>query len=159
MSLTSKLKEKIASLREKWRGARKEIERLKEKVEGLQRERECWQGEKRRWEQERERLRKENKDLKRQLGEAHRASKRSAAPFSRGKRKENPQRPGRKAGKEYGQHHHKQIPSKVDEVIAVAPPAHCVDPNCEGEVAVEKVETQYQQEIVRRTIWRRFDIS
>jgi transposase len=166
MPLTSKLKSKIASLLEKWRGAQEEIERLNKEKGGWLRERELqeaerlrWEQERERWERERERLRKENEELKRQLGEAHRANKRPAAPFSRGKRKEEPERPGRKAGKEYGQHHRKQIPSEVDEVIAVALPPQCEDPNCQGEVAVEKVETQYQHEIVRRTIWRRFDIS
>jgi hypothetical protein len=43
----------------------------------------------------------------------------------------------------------------VDEVIAVPPPAQC---ECGGRLEVERIESQYQQEIVRKTIWRRFDI-
>ena len=31
-------------------------------------------------------------------------------------------------------------------------------PNCSGALEVEKTESQFQQEIVRKTIWRRFDI-
>ena len=43
---------------------------------------------------ENERLKKKIKDLEEEL----RASKRQAAPFSKGQRKANPKRPGRKAG-------------------------------------------------------------
>ena len=109
-------------------------------------------------EQERDRLRQDNEKLKRLLKQALRANKRQAAPFSRGKRKENARRPGRKSGTAYGRHHRKRIPEQVDEVIAVPPPAHCPDPNCGGALEVEDMQSQYQQEIVRQTIRRRFDI-
>jgi transposase len=145
------LKRNIARLREQWRGTRGENERLQKENEQLRRQRE-------QLEQERERLRQENEKLRRQLEEAQRANKRQAAPFSRGQRKKDPQRPGRKPGAAYGQHHRKQIPEKVNEVIAVATPEHCADPNCPGALQVERTEPQYQQEIVRKTIWRRFDI-
>jgi transposase len=141
-------KEKVASLQERWRGARQEIERLREENEQLRRR-------EKQLEQEQERLRQENEKLKRQLEEAQRASKRQAAPFSRGKRKENPKTPGRKPGSAYGRRHSKTIPQKVDEVIAVPPPTQCA---CGGPLEVERIEPQYQQEIVRRTLWRRFDI-
>jgi transposase len=141
-------KRKIASIREQWQGARRENDRLRKEVERLrQREKQ--------WEQEREQLREENEKLKRQLEEAQRASKRQAAPFSRGTRKQNPQTPGRKPGAAYGQRHSKTIPQKVDQVIAVPPPAQC---SCGGALEVERIESQYQQEIVRQTFWRRFDI-
>src|SRR4029077_7956351 len=77
------------------------------------------------------------------------------APFSRGTRKQNPKTPGRKSGSCYGQCHSKAIPQKVDEVIAVHPPA---PRECRRTLEVERIEPQYQQEIVRRTFWRRFDI-
>src|SRR6516164_9474674 len=121
-------KHKVASLQQRWREAR----------------------------QDRERLRQENEKLKQQLEEAQRANKRQAAPFSRGTRKANPQTPGRKSGAAYGQRHSKAIPLKVDEVIAVPPPAQC---ECGGALQVERIESQYQQEIVRQTFWRRFDIA
>ena len=41
--------------------------------------------------------------LRKQLEEALRANKRSAAPFSKGKPKPNPKPPGRKPGAAYGQ--------------------------------------------------------
>jgi transposase len=93
--------------------------------------------------------------LKKQLEEAQRAAKRQAAPFSRGTRNLNPKPPGRKSGSAYGQHRGKAIPKKVDEVIAVPAPTHC---DCGGELEVERIASQFQQEIVRKTIWRRFDI-
>jgi transposase len=141
-------KRKVAWLRERWRGARREIEQLRQENEALRRR-------EKQLEQEREQLREENEKLKRQLEEAQRASKRQAAPFSRGTRKQNPKTPGRKPGAAYGQRYSKTIPQKVDEVIAVPPPAQC---SCGGALEVERIEPQYQQEIVRKTFWRRFDI-
>lgn len=143
------LKCKIATIQEQWRSTRRETERLREENERLrQREKQ--------WEQERERLREDNERLKKQLEEAQRANKRQAAPFSRGRAKSNPKPPGRKAGNAYGQRHSKAIPEQVDEVIAVPPPAQC---DCGGSVEVESIQPQYQQEIVRQTLWRRFDIA
>ena len=114
--------------------------------------------------QENDRLRKENQRLKqeaerlrRELEAALRASKRQAAPHSRGTPKANPQRPGRKPGRRYGQQACRPIPARVDERITVALPKRC--PHCGGGVEPETCETQYQEEIVRRTIVRRFDIA
>ena len=157
-----KWKHKVASLQQRWREARQENERLREEIEQLRRREQQWEQREKQLEQEqeqlrqeRERLRQENEKLKQQLEEAQRANKRQAAPFSRGTRKPNPQTPGRKSGSAYGQRHSKAIPSKVDEVIPVPPPPHC---ECGGPLEVERIESQYQQEIVRQTIWRRFDI-
>src|SRR6516225_2363012 len=142
-------KQKVARLQEWRRGARREIEQLRQENEQLRRR-------EKQLEQEREELRQENEKLKRQLEEAQRANKRQAAPFSRGTRKQNPKTPGRKSGSAYGQRHSKATPPKVDQVIAVPLPRHC---ECGGPVEVERIESQYQQEIVRQTIWRRFDIA
>jgi transposase len=90
------------------------------------------------------------------LEEAQRASKRQAAPFSRGQRKEHPQTPGRKPGSAYGQRSSKLPPQQVDEVISVSLPERC---SCGGQVAFDRTESQYQQEIVRKTFWPRFDIA
>ncbi|MFY9529605.1 MAG: IS66 family transposase [Candidatus Acidiferrales bacterium] len=157
------LREKIGSLQERWRDARREIERLRRENEDLRHDRERLKEEKERLREEQdrlrqdqERLRQENERLKRQLEEAQRANKRQAAPFSRRQPKENPRKPGRKRGSAYGQRSSKSIPDKVDEVIAVPAPVQC---QCGGELQVERIECQYQQEIVRKTIWRRFDIS
>src|SRR6516164_6750596 len=154
--LIEKLKQKIASLQQQWRSTRRENERLRKENEQLRREHEQLRQEQERLRQERERLRQENERLKRQLEEAQRANKRQAAPFSRGQRKVNPRPPGRKPGAAYGQRYSKAIPEQVDEVIEVPIPVRC---SCGGRVEVEKVEPQYQHEVVRKTIWRRFDIA
>jgi transposase len=161
--IIKRLKEKVASLQQRWRNTRRENERLRQENEELrrrekQREREHEQlrQEKEQLRRERERLRQENERLKRQLEEAQRANRRQAAPFSRRRRKANPRPPGRKCGSAYGQRHSKAIPEQVDEVIVVPLPAHC---GCGGTVKMEKVESQYQHEVVRKTIWRRFDIA
>src|SRR5215469_7711986 len=156
MAAVREWKQKVASLQERWRGARQENEELRNEIEQLRRREKQWEQREKQLEQERERLRQENEKLKRQLEEAQRANKRQAAPFSRGTRKANPRTPGRKSGSAYGQRHSKAVPSKVDEVIAVPPPEQC---ECGGSLQVEKIESQYQQEIVRATFWRRFDIA
>ena len=145
------LKRRITSIQEQWRGTSRENEQLRKENDQLRQQRE-------QLEKERDRLRRENEELKRQLEQALRANKRQAAPFSRGKRKEKPKRPGRKPGAGYGQHQRKRIPEKVDEVIAVPPPTHCSDPNCGGTLEIVDTQSQFQQEIVRKTLWRRFDI-
>jgi transposase len=104
-----------------------------------------------------ERLQQEAERLRRELEAALRASKRQAAPHSRGTPKASPKRPGRKPGRGYGRQSCRPIPARVDERIAVPLPEHC--PHCGGGVAPESCETQYQEEIVRRTVVRRFDIA
>ena len=106
---------------------------------------------------ENERLQQEAERLRRELETALRASKRQAAPHSRGNPKANPKRPGRKPGRGYGRQACRPIPSRVDEQMAVPLPEDC--PHCGGGVEREGCETQYQEEIVRRTVVRRFDIA
>src|SRR5215472_6094498 len=123
--------------------AQQENERLRKQSERLQKEN--------------ERLRQETERLRRELETALRASKRQAAPHSRGNPKADPQRPGRKPGGRYGRQACRPIPKRVDERITVPLPECC--PHCGGGVEPESCETQYQEEIVRRTIVRRFDIA
>jgi len=104
-----------------------------------------------------EHLKQETERLRRELEAALRATKRQAAPHSRGRPKANPKRPGRKSGGRYGRQACRPIPARVDERIAVPLPDHC--PHCGGGVESESCETQYQEEIVRRTVVRRFDIA
>src|SRR5215469_12820020 len=89
MAAVREWKQKVASLQERWRGARQENEELRNEIEQLRRREKQWEQREKQLEQERERLRQENEKLKRQLEEAQRASKRQAAPFSRGTRKAN----------------------------------------------------------------------
>src|SRR5215472_11269498 len=101
-----------------------------------------------------ERLKQENERLRRELEAALRASKRQAAPHSRGKPKDDAKKPGRKKGHQQAT---RPTPSHVDEEIKVPLPEHC--PHCGGDVEHEGWETQFQEEIVRRKIVRRFDIE
>ena len=129
---------------------KQDLERAQKELEHLRKQREQLQ-------KENERLRQETERLRRELEAALRASKRQAAPHSRGNPKANPKRPGRKPGRRYGQRACRPIPKRVDEQIAVPLPECC--PHCGGGVERESCEAQYQEEIVRRTIVRRFDIA
>lgn len=92
-------------------------------------------------------LEAENARLRRSLEEALRAAKRQAAPFSRRNPKAHPQKPGRKAGSQYGRRCRRPLPEKVDEVIEVPLPGKC--PHCGSDCGVEEngVVSQYQTEI------------
>jgi transposase len=120
-----------------------EWERVQQEIERLQKEN--------------DRLKQENERLSRELEAALRASKRQAAPHSRGEPGSDPKRPGRKPGRDYGRQACRPIPSRIDEPIEVPLPERC--PDCGGSVAYERSEPQYQEEIVRRTVVRRFDIA
>src|SRR5271170_3498240 len=63
---------------------------------------------------ETELLKRETERLRRELEAALRASKRQAAPHSRGNPKTNPQRPRRKSGRNYGRQTCRPTPSRVD---------------------------------------------
>src|SRR6516165_6837929 len=82
-----------------------------------------------------ERLKQETERLRRELEAALRASKRQAAPHSRGKPKADPRRPGRKPGRRYGRQACRPIPSRVDEQVAAPLPERC--PHCGGGVEPE----------------------
>jgi transposase len=123
--------------------AQQENERLRKQSERLQKEI--------------ERLKQETERLRRELEAALRASRRQAAPHSRGAPEHNPRRPGRKPGDRYGRRACRPIPRRVDERITVPLPEQC--PHCGGGVEPQNCESQYQEEIVRRTIVRRFDIA
>jgi hypothetical protein len=104
-----------------------------------------------------ERLQEEIARLQKLVEETLRKKKRSTAPFSRGEPKANPKPPGRKPGEQYGQQVTRPVPLKVDELIAVPLPPSC--PHCAGEVIPQTSRSQYQEDIVRMTIVRRFDVE
>ena len=131
-------------------GLKRELDRAQQEIERLRRENE-------RLKQESERLKQESERLRRALEAALRSSKRQAAPHSRGEPKANPKRPGRKPGRGYGRQACRPVPARVDEQIAVALPECC--PHCGGGVQAESCQAQYQEDIVRRTVVRRFDIA
>jgi transposase len=92
-------------------------------------------------------LRRENSKLREALEEARRSGKRQAAPFSRGKRKDRPDKPGRKAGSAYGRQARRAPPKHVDEKVTVDCPLIC--PHCGGGVRLEGKSSQYQTDIPR----------
>jgi transposase len=140
---------RVRELMDELRSTRRERDQARQQVEQLE-------NEKHRLDEKLERLREENERLRGELEAAMRAGKRQAAPFSRGKPKDNPRPPGRKSGKAHGSHHQRPVPDHVDEEIQVNAPEQC--PDCGGPLTVERVESQYQEEIVRRTWVRRFHI-
>lgn len=97
------------------------------------------------------------RELERLLSDATRATKRQAAPFSKGAPRENPQKPGRKPGPDYGTQAFRTLPDRPpDQIINVKTPKRC--PSCGGSVRETHVAEQFQVEIPRRAILRRFDL-
>jgi transposase len=86
-----------------------------------------------------------------------RGAKRQAAPFSKGPPKPNPKPPGRKSGADYGTHHRRGLPPRIDEVHEAGLPGQC--PDCGGEVFQTEVARQYQAEIPRKVIYRQFNVQ
>ena len=102
-------------------------------------------------------LRAEVERLRRALEEALRKAKRQSAPFSRNTPKPNPKPPGRKSGAQYGAHARRREPDRVDERIPVPLPATC--DRCGGRVVHTDTRPQFQEDIVRCTVVRRFDVE
>jgi transposase len=103
------------------------------------------------------RLETQLRDLSAQLQEALRASKRQAAPFAKGPPKDKPKRPGRKAGAAYGPKAHRPVPEgKPDEVFDVPCPETC--PDCGGPINEDHTAQQFQAEVPRKPLLRRFDL-
>jgi transposase len=127
----------------RWRDLEEENERLREENDRLR--------------GDAERLKQENERLQKELEAALRSSKRQAAPFSKGEPKPDPKPPGRKAGSEYGQRSCRPVPQRIEEQIPVPAPQQCL--RCGGAVRLQRVEPQYQEEIVRLTLVRRFDVE
>jgi hypothetical protein len=94
-----------------------------------------------------QRLRTRVDELTTQVEQLRRASKRQAAPFSKGMVVLHPRRPGRKPGMAYGRHARRPVPDpdQVSRVIDVALPEAC--PHCGGVLSVERMACQYQQDL------------
>src|SRR2546427_5268980 len=109
---------------------------------------------------QREQLKKaqaEIERLRKLLEEALRSLKRQAAPFSKGKPKSDPKRPGRKGGTDYGNRAFRAIPDRVDEEIAVPLPKKC--PDCGGQGIHDSTQPQFPEDIVRATVVRSFYVD
>jgi transposase len=85
-----------------------------------------------------------------------RGAKRQAAPFSKGPPKSDPKPPGRKSGEDYGTHHRRALPPRIDEVLEAPLPERC--PYCNSAVRQTDVVQQYQTEIPRKVIYRQFNV-
>jgi len=96
--------------------------------------------------------------LERLLEQATRTAKRQAAPFSKGQPKPDPKPPGRKPGPDYGTSAFRAPPppGKIDEVHEAVLPVRC--PSCGGWVQEERVACQYQVEMPRQPIYRKFNV-
>jgi transposase len=104
-----------------------------------------------------EQLTAQVRELTGQLQEALRAGKRQAAPFSKGPPKDDPKPPGRKPGPNYGPKAHRPIPpGPPDQIIDVPLPQAC--PHCGGSTVEDHTAEQYQTEVPRKPIIRRFDL-
>src|SRR3972149_11975124 len=79
------------------------------------------------------------------LEEARRASKRQAAPFSKGDPKSDPRPPGRKPGDRYGLGAHRPPPPRIDEIVDIPAPPVCE--SCGGEVEDVSIEKQFLTDI------------
>jgi transposase len=104
------------------------------------------------------RLEAANRDLQARLAAAETAGKRQAAPFAKGKPKPDAKTPGRKSGDAHGRHGHRPTPTpeQVDETYEAPLPDQC--PDCGGDVAEDRLDEQYQTEIPRKPVVRRFHI-
>ena len=143
-----KSRKRVEEFAEANRGLRRDIAQRDAEIARLEHERDRLQHERARLGSERDRLRRERDRLKQELAAAQRTRKRQAAPFSKGKPKSAPRKPGRKSGPKYGPKRRRDIPAQVDEELAAPLPAGC--PACRGVVAHDRVEDQYQEEIVRQ---------
>ena len=148
----TRLEDENAALREEQQRLEREHQRLeaeRERLGGenerLEAERERLGGENERLRAERERLQEINQRLRGEVEALRRAAKRQAAPFSKGDPTPNPKRAGRKPGAAYGTRAHRRPPEHVDRVVAVGLPGCC--PGCGGELVVERVAMQYQEEL------------
>src|ERR1043165_220729 len=96
-------------------------------------------------------------ELTRKLEEATRAGKRQAAPFRKGPPKPNPKTPGRKPGGAHGTHRHRDLPSpEVTEHFHAHLPDAC--PHCQGTLVQTRTAEQFQTEIPRQPLIRKFTI-
>jgi transposase len=100
----------------------------------------------------------ENARLRAERDEALRAGKRQAAPFAKGPPKPDPKTPGRRSGGRHGRHGHRPppAPEQVDEAHDAPLPGAC--PGCGGPVEETHTDQQFQTDIPRRPVVRRFDV-
>jgi transposase len=97
-------------------------------------------------------------ELTRRLDDAVRAGKRQAAPFRKGPPTPDPKPPGRKSGDAHGKHGHR--PPPPTEQVAERHEAHLPEacPHCWGRLVETGTADQFQTDIPRRPLVRRFRV-
>ena len=81
-------------------------------------------------------------ELESKVEKLRRASKRQAAPHSKGTHVTHPKRSGRRPGEGYGTKAFRKVPDHIDDVVEVPCPAYC---DCGGEVELDDVIEQWIQ--------------
>jgi len=128
-------KRQIAELARQIAGNKRQAGKQQRQIEGL----------KRRVAQQENRIAQQKvriAELEKHAEQLHRRGKRQAAPFSKGAPKEQPKRPGRKAGEAHGPRAARPRPQQVDETIVVECPLFCE--HCQGAAVVTGQASQYQ---------------
>jgi transposase len=110
------------------------------------------------WQREVAELRAQVADLSRRLEEVLRAGKRQAAPFRKGPPQPDPKTPGRKAGEAHGRHGRRPppAPDQITQCHDVPLPDAC--PHCRGALRQTEVAEQFQTDIPRTPVVRRFQV-
>jgi transposase len=132
----------VEGLLAEMKAMRQRVEALEKRVTDLEAENAALRTENAALRAENTALRAENTALRNALEEERRAGKRQASPFSRGIRKANPKKPGRKPG---GPRSRRSIPTRIDRTIVVPPLLIC--PHCSGAVRLGGVGYQYQTDL------------
>ena len=108
--------------------------------------------------EERDHWKRRSEHLEKELEAARRAGRRQAAPFAKDRPQGRGGRPGRRAGAEYGRQGRRRPPTQADETHVAPAPTSC--PDCGGAVALDRVASQYQEDLPEvRPLVRRFDIE
>jgi transposase len=98
-------------------------------------------------------------ELQKRLDEVERTGKRQAAPFSKDAPPSQPKKPGRKAGKKYGQHARRPPPPPEDIAETFEAPLPDACPDCGGQIAEDDdVDEQFQTDIPTQPVRRKFRI-
>lgn len=98
--------------------------------------------------------------LEKLVEEVRRGGKRQAAPFSKGIRKPNPKRSGRKPGDDYGTKARRAVPARPpDRVLAAGLPPAC--PGCgSGNMVRLRTDWQWMEDLPEpQTLLTRFDVA
>jgi len=121
---------------------RRDLEQLRQDNEQLRQDNEQLHEDNEQLHEDNEQLRQDNEQLKASLRAAQRSCKRQAAPFSRGQKKANPKKPGRKKGHPGAR---REKPDRVDRTLVAPALESC--PDCAGPLEDTQPEENYETDI------------